>query len=164
MASEWLEHLPWALLGIIVAPNEDAGISSSEAVYGTQLAVPSQALQLMSQQAVQQEEHGERLPPLIALPQRSYADVVAGWTSILDGASHLYVGRGAVGAPLADAYSCPYEVLKRKEKAVLLQLGQREEWVSADWLKPHSGSSAVAGSSRLAGAMWRVTEPKSVSQ
>ena len=139
----WLEHLPWALLGIRAAPKEEAGISSSEAVYGTPLAVPNQALRLVGQQAVCQEEK-ERPPPLIELRQRSYAEAVAGRKSILEGASHVYVRRGAVGSPLAETYSGPYEVLRRREKTVLLRLGQREEWVSADRLKPHLGTSATA--------------------
>ena len=138
----WLEHLPWALLGLRAAPKEDAEISSSEAVYGTPLAVPNQALQLVSQQAVCQEEK-ERPPPLIELWQRSYAEAVAGRKSILEGASHVYVRRGAVGSPLAETYSGPYEILRRREKTVLLRLGQREEWVSADRLKPHLGTSAT---------------------
>ena len=75
-------------------------------MYGTPLAVPNQALQLVSQQAVCQEEK-ERPPPLIELRQRSYAEAVAGRKSILEGASHVYVRRGAVGSPLAETYSGP---------------------------------------------------------
>ena len=41
---EWLEHLPWVLLGIRVAPKEDSGVSAAEAGFGGQLALPGQFL------------------------------------------------------------------------------------------------------------------------
>ena len=35
-------------------------------------------------------------------------------------------------------------MIKREKKVLLLQLGERQEWVSADRLKPHTGASPVA--------------------
>jgi hypothetical protein len=39
-AANWLEHLPWVLLGIRSSPWDDSGISASEMVYGTPLTLP----------------------------------------------------------------------------------------------------------------------------
>ena len=36
-SSAWVEHFPWALLGIRSAPKEVSGVSSVEAVYGIPL-------------------------------------------------------------------------------------------------------------------------------
>ena len=36
----WLDELPWILLGIRTAPKEDLGCSSAELVYGAPLTVP----------------------------------------------------------------------------------------------------------------------------
>ena len=36
----WIKELPWVLLGIRTAPNEDLGCSSAELVYGAPLTVP----------------------------------------------------------------------------------------------------------------------------
>ena len=36
----WIEELPWVLLGIRTAPKEDLGCSSAELVYGATLSVP----------------------------------------------------------------------------------------------------------------------------
>ena len=39
---DWLEHLPWVLLGLCAAPKEEAGVCAAEATYGTSLVLPSQ--------------------------------------------------------------------------------------------------------------------------
>ena len=49
---------------------------------------------------------------------------------------------GAVGTLLAESYSSPYQVRQREEK-ILLQLGDRQELVSANRLKPHLGEAPV---------------------
>ena len=36
----WIEELPWVLLGIGTAPKEDLGLSTAELVYGSPLIVP----------------------------------------------------------------------------------------------------------------------------
>ena len=38
---DWLEHLPWVLLGLCAAPKEEAGVSAAEATYGHSLVLPS---------------------------------------------------------------------------------------------------------------------------
>ena len=38
----WLDHLPWVLLGLRVAPKEDTAISSAELVYLAPLVLPAQ--------------------------------------------------------------------------------------------------------------------------
>ena len=80
------------------------------------------------------------------LPLRpcSYAEVADGKRSLLEGASFVYIRRGAVSTPLAESYSGPYEVVKREDKILLLRIGDPEEWVSADRLKPHLGPAPVA--------------------
>ena len=39
--ADWLEHLPWVLLGLRAAPKEEAGVSAAEATYGHSLVLPS---------------------------------------------------------------------------------------------------------------------------
>jgi len=39
---EWLQHLPWVLLGLQMAPKEEAAVSSAEAALGTPLLLPGQ--------------------------------------------------------------------------------------------------------------------------
>ena len=40
--ADWLEHLPWVMLGLRAAPKEEAGVSTAEATYGHSLVLPSQ--------------------------------------------------------------------------------------------------------------------------
>ena len=42
--SDWLDHLPWVLLGLRLAPKEDSAVSSAELVYGAPLTLPVQFL------------------------------------------------------------------------------------------------------------------------
>ena len=44
---------------------------------------------------------------------------------------------------MAESYSGPYRKLRREPKILLLQIGDRQEWVSADRLKPHTGADPV---------------------
>ena len=135
--SAWLDHLPWVLLGLRAAPKEDSAVSSAEAVFGSTLTIPSQAQEIVSGHLPSAD------PPLISLRQRSYAEVASGHNSLLDGATHVYIRRGAMGGPFSSSYSGPYRVLQREKKILLLQLGDRQEWVSADRLKPHAGGAPV---------------------
>ena len=91
----WLDHLPWALLGIRAAPKEDSAVSSAEAIFNTPLTIPSQAQKMMQTGGIQPDS-----PPLIALRQWSYAEVAGGQPSLLDNMTHVYIRWGTVGGPL----------------------------------------------------------------
>ncbi len=55
----------------------------------------------------------------------------------------VYIRRGGVLPPFAPMYVGPYAVLERGEKVFWLQVGDREEVVSVDRLKPHTGAETV---------------------
>ena len=78
-----------------------------------------------------------RAPPaVIPATKRSYAEVAAS-PSALDAADWVYVRRGPAGTPLADKYEGPFHVLARGPKFFKLKMGEREDTVSRDRLKPH---------------------------
>ena len=69
---DWLEHLPWVLLGLCAAPKEEAGVSLAEAALGASLQLLGQPLPVDCpgmQQAVQR--------PSIPNTTCTYAEVVA---------------------------------------------------------------------------------------
>ena len=72
---------------------------------------------------------------------RSYAEVARATPGPLATAELVYVRRGAVSPPLTQCYSGPFKVLERGPKVFRLQVGEREEVVSADRLKPHTGTT-----------------------
>ena len=76
--------------------------------------------------------------PLAIIPatKRSYAEVAAS-PSPLDSAEWVYVRRGPAGTPLADKYEGPFQMLARGPKFFKLKMGEREDTVSRDRLKPH---------------------------
>ena len=47
---------------------------------------------------------------------------------------------GGAKSPLSPAYSGPYAVISRFPKYFILDMGDRQEFVSVDRLKPHLGS------------------------
>ena len=53
------------------------------------------------------------------------------------------MAKGGAQRPMADKYSGPYQVLERGNKAWKLQVGEKVEVVSRDWLKPHLGRVAL---------------------
>jgi hypothetical protein len=55
----------------------------------------------------------------------------------------VYIRRGGTLPPFALLYGGPYAVLERGEKVFRLQVGDREEAVSVDRLKPHTGAEPV---------------------
>jgi transposase InsO family protein len=44
-AATWSEELPFVLLGLLVQPREDTGLSPAEAVFGTPIVLPNEFLQ-----------------------------------------------------------------------------------------------------------------------
>ncbi len=55
----------------------------------------------------------------------------------------MYVRRGGTTAPLTPTYAGPYEILESGEKTFLIRIGNREDRVSVDRLKPHLGKEPV---------------------
>jgi len=130
---DWLDHLPWALLGLRAAPKEEANISSAEVLFGEPLVLPSEAQRPPTCSAA-----GPGLPSTVR-PQEQPADS----TPPVREFELVYVRRGPLGGPLAAKYSGPYQVLEQRDKVLLLQVGERTDWVSMDRVKPHKGMAAV---------------------
>ena len=84
-ATEWVDHLPWVLLGLRASPKEDSGISTAETILGQQLVGLPVA----------------HVPPsVIPAIRRSYAEVAASPTSPLNSAEWVHLREGAFGRQL----------------------------------------------------------------
>ncbi len=139
-ANDWPDHLPWVLLGMRAALKEDSTVSLAEMVLGDPLVLPGQLL-------------ATKQPPP---PQRSYREVLLGGptrhvptrplppaqSGLPAACTSIYVRRGGNLLPLAPLYAGRYAVLERGE-VFRLQVGNREEVVSVDCLKPHTGAEPV---------------------
>ena len=138
---DWASHLPWVLLGLRVAPKEDSNMSSAELVYGAPLVTPGQISGAPEPPpAVFQEDI--RAAPIhissrhVAPPQPP--EVIP--AALVD-SSFVYVCRGGAKSPLSPAYSGPFAVISCFPKYFILDMGDRQESVSVDRLKPHLGSA-----------------------
>ena len=79
------------MLGIRAARKKESGTSAGEVALGHVLAVPGQLLSTTAPPA------DTPVPPaVIPAAKRTYAETAA--TPALDGASHVYVQRGGLGA------------------------------------------------------------------
>ncbi len=58
-------------------------------------------------------------------------------------AAFVYIRKGGAVPPLSALYSGPYKVLASGPKVFRLQVGEREDSVSIDRLKPHRGAAPV---------------------
>jgi len=58
-------------------------------------------------------------------------------------AEYVYVRVGGQQKPLAAPYAGPYLVVSKGAKTFTIQVGQRQEIVSVDRLKPHTGSGPL---------------------
>jgi len=136
--TEWLQHLTWVLLGLRAAPKEDGGTCSAEMVYGSPPTLPGEFLAA-----------GEKAPEVFTRlllqqqplqPRRAtYAEAACRPSSSLMNAALVYVRRGGIVPPLEPRYVGPFRVLAAGDKCFVLQVGNRQETVSVDRLKPHLG-------------------------
>jgi hypothetical protein len=141
---DWHSQLPWVLLGLRAAPKEDCGLSSAEMVYGEPLVLPWQFLKTSPPSPDFLEQLRQSMarfaPPAVRLvtvaePSKMEAD--------LQKASFVYIRRGAPPSGLSPLYQWPFKVLTRGAKVFQVDVGGRQEVISADCLKPHMGTSPV---------------------
>jgi len=137
----WLEHLPWVLLGIRAAPKEEAAVSAAEAALGTPLQLPGEPMGV-DRPTCQKTER-----PPIPNTTRTYADVVADRVGQFCEGDLLYVREGQPRGPLAATYAGPYRVLEQKGKAVKIVVGDKEDWVALERTKRHAGAAEVTPAS-----------------
>ena len=150
-ARDWPAHLPWVLLGLRAAPKEDHNISAAELLYGAPLALPGELLETAEPPAASFLENLRRCPTSIPTrpitgPQPS-PDPPKG----LSAASFVFVRRGAPGPPLSPLYDGPYQVLASGPKFFTLKVGDRQDTVSVDRLKPCLATEVTPASPPLRG-------------
>jgi hypothetical protein len=82
----------------------------------------------------------ERMTRFQPTPMRPVADnPVSHQEAALHSADFVYIRRGAEASSISPLYSRPYRVISRGEKTFHVDIGGRDEVISADRLKPHLG-------------------------
>ena len=138
--SNWSENLPMALLGIRTALKEDLHCTTAELVYGTTLRLPgeffSNSPNITSEPASYVAQLKGSMQQLQASPVREQSPRKVYIHKDLPTSTHVFVRHDAVRKPLQPPYDGPYRVLKRADKHYTLEIGNRQEVVSLDRLKP----------------------------
>ena len=139
---DWVSQLPWVLLGIRAAHKPDVEASPAELVYGAQLNLPGQ---FQTPGAT-----GPAAAPFLEDLRRAMAELKPNPTAHHRAADPrapfvleelrtcpmVFVRRDGHRMPLTARYEGPFRVLRRYEKFFTLQLGDPEDTVAVDRLKP----------------------------
>nr|XP_039260864.1 uncharacterized protein LOC120337210 [Styela clava] len=137
--SNWLDVLPWVLLGIRTAPKEDLTASSAELVYGAPLTVPGDFISDSKDNSCPTTNLRllrERVGSLAPIPSSHHGPFRARMPAALNQAKFVFIRRDAHRSPLQRPYEGPFEVLQHGNKTFKVQIGNRSETISVDRLKP----------------------------
>lgn len=140
--NNWVESLPWVLLGIRSAWKEDVEASAADLVYGEPLRLPGQFLSPKPDALVDYSDFVSRLRCHInqMAPRPTSWHTSANRTFYipkdLNTASHVFLRQGPERRPLQAPYSGPYKVLRRGKKAFDIEVKGKPMNVTIDRLKP----------------------------
>ncbi len=154
-AANWVDHLPWVLLGLRAA-REDDGSTPAQAVFGSPLILPGQFLdspELASKTFLEQfsktlsaAEHSATRHNTAAVrrpPPQLPNDLARAPT--------VFVRRGGHVPPLQPLYDGPYTVIRRSLLHFTLRIGDKEDKVSNLRLKPCTNPAAPPALPRVRG-------------
>ena len=137
--ADWVDKLPWVMLGLRTAPKEDLCASSAELVYGQPLRLPGDFIPDPNEQwsAVRQRATLQADARLFApLPTTHHGIVQSRMPPEIHKAEYDFVRHDAHRDALQPPYDGPFRVLEHGEKHFSLEVGGRVELVSVDRLKP----------------------------
>ena len=134
--ANWLDMLPWVLLGIRTAPKEDLRISSAKLVYGAPLTVPGDFITVPHAPVSTAQQLHDKVQSLTPVPTSAHGTPPAAPPTSLNNAQFDFVRRDSHHPQLQQPYEGPFAVLEVGVKMFKLAVGNRTEVVSIDRLKP----------------------------
>ncbi|CAK1591628.1 unnamed protein product [Parnassius mnemosyne] len=141
-SSNWVEVLPWVLLGIRSAWKEDLQSSAAELVYGEPLRLPGQFFSPNpttetdpTTVAGRLRAHVSRLTPQPTSWHGSSSRIFY-VPKDLRTSTHVFVRQGPARRPLEAPYSGPFKVVRRDSKTFDVEIQGRTQRISIDRLKP----------------------------
>jgi transposase InsO family protein len=134
--SDWIDHLPWVLLGVRTSTPLEGGLSPAEAVMGCQPFLPGQflpvgepplegfldELRASSLKTPRPVAHKNTPLPVSLPPELWITDFVL-------------IRKDGISPPLSQPYDGPYRVVRRSLHSFQLQVGSKTEEVSTHRLK-----------------------------
>ena len=123
----WVDELPWVLLGLRTAPKEDLQTSAAEMVYGAPLLVPGDF--------VCPSDDPVAAAKLCPTPASRHGTAVSHVPNNIINADYVFIRLDAHQGPLHRIYDGPYRVIEHTDNTFVLDIGGRLETVSIDRLK-----------------------------
>ena len=134
----WMDQLPWVLLGLRTTIKEDLLSSPAELVYGTPIAIPGDCLPINPAPTTADHLRAlhntvQQLRPTAtahhAAPNRQAV-------RLPPNLRHVFVRRDGHRPPLAPVYDGPFEVVGQTNKVVKIKKGEAVDSISVDRCKP----------------------------
>jgi hypothetical protein len=157
-AANWVDHLPWVLLGLRAAAREDDGSTPAQAVFGSPLILPGQFL---DSPELPSKTFLEQFSKTLSAAEHSatrHNTAAARWPppqlpADLARAPSVFVRRDGHVQPLQPLYDGPYTVLRRSLHHFTLRITDREDKVSTLRLKPCTDLTAPPAQPRVGGRL-----------
>lgn len=138
--SNWVDTLPFVLLGIRSAFKDDLKSSSAELVYGEPLRLPGEFFNSSVSEFTDITDFTDRVRHLVSklspVPtSRHKKDKIFVYKD-LNSSSHVFLRDDSLRKALQPPYTGPYAVLERNDKTFKIQVKGKSVTVSIDRLKP----------------------------
>ena len=141
--AHWYEHLSLVLLSLRAAVKADQPLSPAELTLGCPLRLPGEfvdpALIRTNMDAASPDDTVTRMRQFLQSQQPAPPRPSGGTCFIPPGLSsctHVFLRCDRVRRPLESPYTGPYEVLRRREKTLTINVGGEPNVVSVDRVKP----------------------------
>ncbi|GFR69543.1 Pol polyprotein [Elysia marginata] len=130
----WVNELPWVLLGLRTVPKEDLGTSTAELVFGEPLTVPGEFIDPTLKPLPTHDSFHLLVKKLSPIPTLKHGQSPSTVPRSLQDAQ-FFIRRDGHRGPLQQLYDGPFRVLSPGDKTFLVRVGDREERISTDRLK-----------------------------
>ncbi len=135
----WLDELPWVLLGIHIALKEDLKCSSAEFIYGAPITVPGgfiatpQGAQTPANILPQLRDTVNKFVPV---PTTCHDKTKTSMPSDLQSSNYVFIHCDTKRSPLQCPYEGLFHVLEKGPKFFKIDFGSKADTVSVNHLKP----------------------------
>ena len=135
----WIDELPWVILGIRTAPKEDLRTSSAKLVYGVSLTVLGDFVAAPNTTAspytLLRTLHS-KVQGFMPVPTSQHGTQSSSVPSILHSSQYVFVRCDCHRSPLERPYEGPFRVITSSPKVFTIERGGKLETISIDRLKP----------------------------
>lgn len=135
----WVNHLPWVLLGVRCTPKEDSRFSPAQLLYGTSLRVPGTICESYSANTspnILFRELQENFKEYVPMSTQFHGHRSSFVHPQLHSSSYVWIRVDRVRRPLEAPYNGPFKVIQKQPKQFLCDVDGHRRWISIDRLKP----------------------------